>query len=143
MSASLALVVRRTIRATPERLFRAWTEELERWWGPKGMRCIRAEMDVRPGGSYRIGNETPDGSVVWIAGEFETVDAPRELSFSWRIEPSTRAPERVTVKFEAKGEMTEVIVVHERIESEEAKVSHRDGWAGCLDGLTAHVTPAA
>ena len=53
-------------------MFAAWTtpELLRQWWGPTGVRCIAAEIDLRVGGTYRIGNEIPDGSVIWISGEF-------------------------------------------------------------------------
>jgi uncharacterized protein YndB with AHSA1/START domain len=66
----ITLVVRRTIRATPERLFEAWTEpaQLRRWWGPQDVECLDAQVDLRVGGQYRIANRFPDGRIVWIAG---------------------------------------------------------------------------
>lgn len=134
--ASIHLVVRRTIRAKPARLFEAWTsvEQLKKWWGPKGVRCSHAEVDLTEGGRYRLANETPEGTV-WISGEFERIAAPHELVYTWNIEPATRPAERVTVRFEAVGEQTEVVVVHERITSEAARDQHQQGWFGCLDGL--------
>jgi hypothetical protein len=44
----------------------------------------------------------------------------------------------VTVRFEPRGETTEVVVVHEDIPSEPVRESHEAGWSGCLDGLEAH-----
>jgi hypothetical protein len=44
----------------------------------------------------------------------------------------------VTVRFEPRGEATEVVVVHEDIPSEPVRESHVAGWSGCLDGLEAH-----
>jgi uncharacterized protein YndB with AHSA1/START domain len=133
----VTLIVRKTIRATAERLFAAWTtaEELKRWWGPQGVKCIEAEVDLRKGGRYRIGNQFPDGKILWISGEFEVIEAPRKLVYTWRIEPNTASSERVTVQFEAQGENTEVIVTHERIASEELRERHQQGWVGCLEGL--------
>jgi uncharacterized protein YndB with AHSA1/START domain len=133
----VTLIVRKTIRATVERLFAAWTtaEELKRWWGPQGVKCIEAEVDLRKGGRYRIGNQFPDGKILWISGEFEVIEAPRKLVYTWRIEPNTASSERVTVQFEAQGENTEVIVTHERIASEELRERHQQGWVGCLEGL--------
>lgn len=135
--ASINLIVRRTIRASPERLFAAWTTpaQLVKWWGPKGVACPVAEVDLRVGGRFRLANDPPTGERIWISGEFERISPPRELVYTWSIEPATRAPERVTVRFEAKDEQTEVIVIHERITSEPARVSHEAGWVGCLDGL--------
>ena len=39
------------------------------------------------------------------------------------------------IRFEERGETTEVIVLHDHIPSEAVKVSHEGGWTGCLDGL--------
>jgi uncharacterized protein YndB with AHSA1/START domain len=143
----LTLLVRRTIRATPERLFAAWTEpeQLRQWWGPHDITCAAAEVDLRVGGRYRFANQFPDGSVWWISGVFEAVTPPRLLIYSWELAPGeiaaggtappNQAVERVIVRFERRGDMTEVIVQHERIADEAARVSHNQGWLGCLDGL--------
>ena len=74
--ALLSLAVRRVVRAAPERVFDAWTrpEELRRWWGPNGLVCTEAHVDLRVGGRYRIANLFPDGNVLWICGEFEVIE---------------------------------------------------------------------
>jgi uncharacterized protein YndB with AHSA1/START domain len=132
------LIVRKTIQASPERLFAAWTkpEQLREWWGPEGVVCIAAEVDLRPGGRYRIGNQLPDQRVLWIVGEFQVVEPPRRLIYTWRLEGISEGDERVTVQFESQGEATEVIVTHERISSRELRDQHAQGWLGCLSGLT-------
>ena len=72
---STVLRVARVIRAPRERVFAAWTrpELLRLWWGPGEVSCPEAEIDLRPGGSYRLANLNPDGSVIWISGRFEVV----------------------------------------------------------------------
>jgi hypothetical protein len=42
---------------------------------------------------------------------------------------------RETVRFEPRAGATEVIVVHERIDSEETRADHEKGWKGCLENL--------
>jgi uncharacterized protein YndB with AHSA1/START domain len=131
----VVLVVRRTIRAPVDRVFAAWTqpEQIRQWWGPRPVTCPHAEVDLRVGGRYRIGNLLPDGAVVWISGEFEEIAEDR-LVYTWSMDPG--APfQRVTVRFEPRNGGTEVIIVHERIVSEAAYESHLEGWQGCLDGL--------
>ena len=144
MTADLSLVVRRTIRAPVARVFEAWTqpEHLRKWWGPKGVICIDPEVDLRVGGRLRLGNQLPDGKVMWITGEFEAVVPPSRLVYSWQLGAEKDAPlapaaarERVTVRFEPHDVGTEVIVVHERITSIVARDGHEAGWFGCLDGL--------
>jgi uncharacterized protein YndB with AHSA1/START domain len=131
------LVVRRRIRATAEKLFAAWTQPtlLVRWWGPQGVACPVAELDLRVGGSYRIANQFPDGTVVWIAGTFEVIEPPYRLIYTWKLESQNGPVERVTGCFEAHGAATEVVVTHERIPDEAARTGHERGWIGCLDGL--------
>jgi uncharacterized protein YndB with AHSA1/START domain len=139
------LVVRRLIRATPERLFAFWTEpeHLVRWWGPNGATCPEAEIDLRAGGNYRIANRFADGTMVWIGGVFEEVKRPHRLVYTWQLEKPSASRERVSVAFEAHGDMTEVVVTHERIGSAAARNSHERGWNGCLDGLARFVEESA
>jgi uncharacterized protein YndB with AHSA1/START domain len=136
-----ALIVRRSIRASPERLFEVWTQpkHLKSWWGPASVECIDAEVDLRVGGHYRIANQFPDGKILWISGEFETVERPHRLVYTWRVGDAEAAAERVTVTFEARGEETEVIVAHERIPTQTMRDMHEQGWVGCLDGLVEYM----
>jgi uncharacterized protein YndB with AHSA1/START domain len=138
------LVIRRSIRATPAVLFAAWTQpsQLVEWWGPAGVECVDAQVDLRVGGAYRIANRFPDGRVVWISGEFESIEAPYALVYTWQVEPSAGAPERVTVRFDARGDATDVVIQHERIADPEARRGHEAGWEGCLDGLAAYARDA-
>lgn len=134
---SVTLVVRETIRATPERLFEAWTrpDQLMQWWGPEGVTCSAAEVDLKIGGAYRIANRFPDGQLLWITGSFEAIEPPHRLVYSWSIGADPGASERVTVRFEARGDATEVIVTHERIHDRALRDMHEKGWTGCLAGL--------
>ena len=141
-STGLVLVVRRTIRASCDRLFDAWTHaaELVSWWGPRSVRCTAAEVDLRVGGRYRIENLLASGARVTIAGEFTLVDRPHRLAYTWNVTPGEAGTaELVTVRFDARGDSaTDVIVTHERIASAAARTSHEEGWVGCLEGLARH-----
>lgn len=138
---SLTLIVRRTVSATPERLFRAWTDahEFVRWWGPKGVVCESAEIDLRVGGAYRIANRLPDGRLIWISGTFDLVEPPLRVAYSWLVDPGPLETSHVVVSFVARGDKTEVVVTHQRIGSEDIRSDHERGWAGCLDGLAAYL----
>jgi uncharacterized protein YndB with AHSA1/START domain len=132
----ITLVVRKTIRATPERLFDAWTQpaQLRQWWGPQDVACTDAQIDLRVGGLYRIANRFPDGRIVWITGQFELIEPPDRLVYTWSVEPQT-VRERVTVRFERRGDGTDLVVVHERIADEPTRDVHEQGWRECLEGL--------
>ena len=135
------VVRRRFIEASPERLFEAWTtpSQLLSWWGPRGVRCTCAEFDLRAGGGYRLGNELPDGRVVFIVGQFLEVDPPTRLVYTWSRERVAEAPEQVTVRFRAGEGGTEVVVTHERIRGRSLQQEHAVGWDGCLEGLAAYL----
>jgi len=139
---TVTLVVRRTIRASAQRLFDAWTrpEHLLRWWGPRNVKCVEAQIDLRVGGSYCLGNQLPDGSLLWIRGVFEQVLPPTRLDYTWTLAPALHPPERVRVRFEPRAtasgpEVTDVIVQHEHITSTALRDQHEMGWQGCLDKL--------
>ena len=137
----MSLVVRRLIHATPERLFDAWTraEELLKWWGPHSVQCTAADLDLRVGGRYRLANRFPDGTVLWIVGQFEIIERPARLAYTWQIESRPGATERVTVLFEASGEGTLVTVTHERIGDAAVRDRHEQGWRDCLDRLAGYL----
>ena len=138
MTEGITLVTKRTIRASAARLFDAWTqpEQLRAWWGPRPVTCSDAEVDLRVGGRYRIANAMPDGKTFLIEVEFEVVEAPHKLVYTWRA--GADVVSRVTVRFEPRGEVTEVTVVHAQIPSEKMRDAHQGGWVGCLDGLERH-----
>ena len=136
----LRLELCRLIRASPERLFEAWTvpEQLCRWWGPPGVQCTGAEFDLRPGGQYRIDNLLPDGAVVCISGEFVEVLRPKRLVYTWQTTEDLPV-ELVTVEFIPRGPNTEVRVVHEKVPTQDLAERHELGWDGCLSGLATYI----
>ena len=140
--AGTSLHIERSVPASRERVFVAWTdpELFARWFTPPGGISDEAEIDLRPGGSYRIANQLPDGSTLWINGVFESVQRPSQLVFSWQVGGAHANIERVTVSFLGVAQGTEVVVTHERIGDEKTRDGHELGWQGCLEGLFRFVT---
>ncbi|MDB5876348.1 MAG: Activator of Hsp90 ATPase 1 family protein, partial [Ramlibacter sp.] len=66
------LEVRRTIRAPRQRVFDAWTktEELKAWHAPGPLTVTLAEIDLRPGGKYRIHMTEPNGTDHKVSGVY-------------------------------------------------------------------------
>ena len=50
------LVIARTLNASRELVFAAWTDPRRalQWWGPVNYPAVHIEMDLRPGGAWRI-----------------------------------------------------------------------------------------
>ncbi len=145
MSSVDELHVSRDIDAAPSRVFEAWTspDQIVRWWGGGGVTCPEAEVDLRPGGSYRIANAAPDGTMTWITGRFDVVDPPHRLTYTWTVEvPGQDAsaqgpPSVVVVEFQPLDSGTRVTIAHSRIPTSDARQMFGAGWNGCLDGLRA------
>ncbi len=144
-SSSLSLLVRRTVSGSPAEVFRAWTdpEQVRQWWGPGDVVCRECSIDLRVGGTYRIANQMPDDSVLWITGEFLRLEPPHLIEYTWRrgLESQTMSgsDERVSVRFSDLSGQTEVLVEHSRILDRTDYESHEYGWLGCLDGLAGHL----
>ena len=52
---------------------------MARWWGPANFTNSACEMDVRPGGAYRIVMRSPEGVEYPIRGIFLEVARPERL----------------------------------------------------------------
>ena len=80
---SLTLV--RRIAARPSIVFEAMTtaEGVAAWFGPDDLPVVRAEMDARVGGAYRVHFRTLDGRDHEACGEFLEVVPPRRIVMSW------------------------------------------------------------
>ena len=133
------VLVRRTFPATPEQLFAAWTDPalLAQWWGPPGTKINSVEVDLRVGGSYRIGLAHADDRVFFVRGIYEEIQPPQKLVFTWRWErPDMDIGEsRVTLEFQKKGQSTEILLTHAQLPDEAARSAHKEGWIGILDNL--------
>jgi uncharacterized protein YndB with AHSA1/START domain len=64
------IAITRRLLAPPARVFQAWTQpaHLAQWWGPRGYINPVCEMDLRPGGHYRILMRDPDGAEYPVRG---------------------------------------------------------------------------
>lgn len=82
----------------------------------------------------------PDGNILWIVGEFERIEVPHLLVFTWMLDVENSTTERVSVRFERHETGTEVVLTHEQISTPILREQHQQGWIGCLDGLSGYLT---
>ena len=52
---------------------------MKEWWGPKGVKVVKSQMDLRPGGTYHYGMEMPDGKVMWGKQVYREITPPERL----------------------------------------------------------------
>jgi uncharacterized protein YndB with AHSA1/START domain len=111
------LVVTRRFDAPARIVFEAWTrpELFRQWWLPKsmGMTLRSLEMDVRPGGTYRLGF----GDGVDFYGRY--IDVTPYSRLVWTNDEAGDAGQVTTVTFEEEGGTT-LLVMHELYPSKEA-----------------------
>lgn len=79
--ASNSLILRRTLRATPARVFDAWTraEQIAQWWDPAGAPLAACEIDLRIGGRFRLLNAGAGQHP--FEGRYTAIDRPSRLAF--------------------------------------------------------------
>ncbi|MGP3951356.1 SRPBCC family protein [Streptomyces sp. 7N604] len=144
----LRLRLRRVLGTRPSVVFRALTEpqELAKWWGPDGFTIPSVEIDLRPGGGYRIGMQPPEGDRFYLAGEFREVVPPERLSYTFRWEdPDPEDQETVvTLSLRELGtESTELVVTQGDFATERRRALHDEGWTQSLNKLEALVSSAS
>jgi glutathione S-transferase len=140
------LEVRRIIRAPRQRVFDAWTkvEELKTWHAPGPLTVSLAEMDVRPGGKYRIHMREPDGTEHRVSGEYHEVDPPRKVVYSWGWDGDHPVKDStVTIEFFERGDATEVVLTHSGITHDKERKGHTEGWTSILDKLESKYSKGA
>jgi len=135
------LKVTRTIRASRQRVFRAWTEPelMMRWFVEGDADMTVCEIDLREGGTYRL--EGHVGEKRWsIWGSYLEVRPPERLvyTWTWKHDEGIGTPDgdtTVTVEFRDRGSETELVLTHERFTSIAARDEHTQGWGSCLNRL--------
>ncbi|MDA3628117.1 SRPBCC domain-containing protein [Saccharopolyspora sp. WRP15-2] len=145
----LDLTLHRVIRASPQSIWRAWTDPslLERWWVPAPTLARVDQLDVRPGGAF-VTSMSEDGReyVPHTDGVFLIAEPDRRLVFTNAISSAWRParPEPVA--------MTAEVVLGEHPDGTDYRVTvrHRDpatrdlheelgffdGWGSVADALT-------
>ena len=147
MLAEHELVITRLINAPRERVFKAWTDPaaLVHWWGPHGFTTPVCELDVRPGGAFRIHMQSPEGEVYPILGAYREVVPPERLVYSddWAdgLRPSQQS--HVTVLFADQGGKTLLTVrpLFGSVEERDAMQAQGlvEGWTEGLERLESHL----
>ena len=136
---------------------------MKEWWGPKGIKIVQSDMDLRVGGTYHYGMQQPDGNVWWGRQVYREITPPERLVFinsfsdeaggltrhplgpSWPIEMLSvftfdEMPDgktRFTVTWSPYNPTEE-----ERTTFDNGFDSMTMGWSGTLDKLEAYVVEA-
>lgn len=157
--ADCEFVITRVLNAPRARVFNAWTdpEQMVKWWGPHSVTNSLCDLDLRPGGRYRIVMCGPDGTEYPVKGVFREIRPPAQLVMTmdasehpkeWHdlVKPGRTDRERNpagemldTVVFEDLGPKTR-LTIRTQFESPQIRdammrIGMTDGWAQSLERL--------
>jgi len=146
--ADRVLVIERVFDAPRELVFKAWTDRdhLAPWFGPRGFTMTMCQMDLRPGGIYRFGMRSPEGTDHWIKGVYREIAVPEKLVFTYAWTDSEGNPTRpetlMILTFEDQKGKTRFTLHQSVFESVTACDMHRQGWTTALDCLAEYLEKA-
>lgn len=143
------LTISRTFDASREKVWRAWTDpnELQKWWGPRGVTNSTCEWDATPGGNINIvmlagaslgnlaGQEWP------MRGTFREIVPQEKLVFTSQaiMDGKSILENLVTVTFAEHDGRTEltlhVVVTKVTPEAEGPLAGMQAGWTQSIDKL--------
>ena len=157
-SGGSAFVLTRVFDAPREQVWRAWTEldQLQKWWGPKGVAIDSSTLDLRPGGVFHYRMRPPAGGEMWGKFVYREIVPPERLvfvnSFSDAQGNTVRAPFNAdwplevlsTLTFEEQNGKTTLTLRGVPLNANDAERaafegmfgSMQQGWGGTLDQLT-------
>lgn len=133
VSGEPSVTLTRSFRTDPATLFRTFTEPelLERWLAPRDGMETHASLDLRVGGAWRVqmGSRAAHGT-------YREIEPPRRLVFTWIWEDDEDGRETlVTVRLQAEGASTSLVLTHERLPLEVDCMGFEAGWNANLTRL--------
>ena len=137
----LEITVSCMINASPADVWDAWTnpDKITYWWGPSGFTSTITEMDLIPGGRWKLIMHGPDGKEYPNEFTYEAVHEPKFLILTHHqsLEFNLRAW-NIVVTFEKVGNKTKV-TMSDRFKDEEEKAKHVNNFnavAGAKETFT-------
>lgn len=135
-----SLRLSRTIKATPQRVFDAWTQpaQMQQWSCPEDATVDDVRVDLRVGGEYQIRMKGSEGHHTAF-GTYREIDPPRRLVYTWAWREADHMDTEtvVTVEFRPQGEHTEVVIQQDAFPDNDTMAAHEQGWGSCLNRLEA------
>jgi uncharacterized protein YndB with AHSA1/START domain len=144
-TADRELLISRIFDAPRDLVFKAWTEpeHMVKWFGPQGFTSTVLRSELRPGGSYRVKMQEPNGSDHFLQGVYQEIVVPARLvsTFAWADAAGNQIrPETIlTLTLEELGTKTKLTLHQAVFESVTACDEHRSGWTSSFERLAEYL----
>ena len=144
ISTDLELIITRTFDAPRKLVWKAWTEIdlLERWICPRDFKVTFCQGELRIGGKWRTGMQSPEGTEHICGGEYREIAPPSKLVFThaWEDENGEFGSQTlVSVTFSDDNDKTLMHFEQTGFNSVESRDGHEDGWTGAFDNLSTYL----
>ena len=146
---SYELTLTRIIDASPEKVYRAWTEPelMKQWFAPLPFTTPVVEADVRPGGSNLVVMRDPEGRDYPNRGVYLEVVKNQKLvmtdAYTSAWQPSAKPFMTLILTFEDMNGKTKYTAraLHwtEEDRATHEQMGFHEGWGQCADQLAALV----
>ncbi len=140
---NFSLTMSRNFKAPKQAVYDAWTKEeaLTSWFAPTSeMSTVVHEMELKIGGKYRISMIEPGGTTHVIHGEYVALNPYDQIVFTWEWESDEeQVNSLVTIDLSENNGTTNMMLLHEKLASQESVDLHTEGWTGCVAQLEAFV----
>src|SRR5215472_3801098 len=134
-----SLTLTRRLRARAERVYAAWADpiSLVQWFAQTQAKpgSLRADLDVRVGGRYRISFSDDKGEYFVVGGVYREVVPNERLTFTWAWHSTPARESLVTVQLRPDPLGTLLTFHHQQFADETARDNHRRGWSTFFDVL--------
>jgi len=132
------LKISRVISADIESLFDAWldVDSIREWMCPgETVRVPNPKLDARVGGKFDFTMQVSDELLPHV-GEYQVIDRPTKLQFTWVSHHTHDQDSVVTINFEPLAENeTRLTLVHTLLPDTISVENHTGGWTRIVETL--------